>query len=77
MPCVFCNKPTSNDLFVDFEGEEVDGDLRPVCVRPNCNERQRYGVLPADSVSDLARTKIDLDRIPDPVLCRNHFDALR
>lgn len=99
MPCVFCNKPTSDDVLIDFEGEqavgrlcprhlsmlndgrpteeEVDGELRPVCVRQNCSERPRYGVLPGDSASDLARTKIDLDRIPDPVLCETHYDALR
>lgn len=71
MPCVFCNKPTSDDVLIDFEGEqavgrlrprylsmlndgrpteeEVDGELRPVCVRQNCSERPRYGVLRATS----------------------------
>ena len=99
MPCVFCNKPSSDDILIDFEGEqavgtlcprhlsmlndgrptekEVDGELRPVCVRSNCTRRPRYGVLPSESVSDVARTSVDLDRLPDPVLCGTHYRALK
>ncbi len=99
MPCVFCNKPTADEVLIDFEAKEavgtlcprhlsmlndgtptretVDGDQRPVCVRSNCTDQPRYGVVSGDSVSELARTGIDLDRVPDPVLCQRHYDALR